>query len=60
MAGEDDANGPTSNGLVLTDEQQRRRKARNVAIAIALAVLVVLFYLVTVFKMGGDVANRQL
>lgn len=47
-------------GLVLTEEQLRRRKARNVAIAVALFVLVVLFYLVTVFKMGGNVANRPL
>lgn len=47
-------------GVVLTDEQRRRQKARNVAIAVTLAVLVVLFYLVTVFKMGGNVANRPL
>jgi uncharacterized membrane protein affecting hemolysin expression len=60
MAGDDDRNGPNRNGLVLTEEQQRRRKARNVAIAVTLAVLVALFYLVTVFKMGGNVANRQL
>lgn len=48
------------NGLVLTEEQIRRRKARNVAIAAVLFVLVALFYLVTVFKMGGNVANRPL
>ncbi len=47
-------------GLVLTEEQQRRRRARNVAIGVALFVLVVLFYLLTVFKMGGNVANRPL
>lgn len=47
-------------GLVLTEEQLRRRKARNIAIGVTLFVLVVLFYLVTVFKMGGNVANRPL
>lgn len=47
-------------GLVLTDEQKRRRRARSMAIAAALAALVVLFYIVTVFKMGGSVANRPL
>lgn len=58
MAGGDDERG--SGGLVLSEEQQRRRKARNVAIAVTLGVLVVLFYVVTVFKMGGNVANRPL
>ena len=47
-------------GLVLTEEQLKRRKARNVAIAVVLFALVALFYLVTVFKMGGNVANRPL
>lgn len=48
------------NGIVLTEEQKRRRRGRSVAIAVALGVLVVLFYVVTIFKMGGDVANRSL
>jgi hypothetical protein len=47
-------------GLVLSEEQARRRKARNIAIGVTLFVLVVLFYLVTVFKMGGNVAQRPL
>lgn len=47
-------------GLVLTEEQLRRRKARSIAIGVTLFVLVVLFYLVTVFKMGGNVAQRPL
>lgn len=57
MAGDDDRRDA---GLVLTEEQKRRRRARNVAIGVALFVLVVLFYLLTVFKMGGNVANRPL
>jgi hypothetical protein len=47
-------------GIVLTKEQQRRRRARNMAIGFVLAGLVVLFYLITVFKLGGNVANRAL
>lgn len=48
------------NGIVLTEEQLRARKRRNVAIALTLAALVVLFWVITVFKMGGGVANRTL
>ncbi|MDR4308516.1 hypothetical protein IHQ68_18000 [Chelatococcus sambhunathii] len=57
MAADDDRRDA---GLVLTEEQKRRRRARNLAIAGALFGLVVLFYLLTVFKMGGNVANRPL
>lgn len=47
-------------GIVLTEEQRRRRRSRNIAIAAVLGILVVLFYLVTLFKLGGNVANRPL
>jgi len=47
-------------GVVLTEEQKRRRRSRSLAIALALAALVCLFYLVTIFKMGANVANRAL
>lgn len=47
-------------GIVLSEEQKRRQRSRNVAIACALFGLVVLFYLITVFKMGGGVANRPI
>jgi thiol:disulfide interchange protein len=40
------------NGIVLTEEQKRRRRARNIAIALALGVLVVLFYALTIIKVG--------
>ena len=46
--------------VVLTEEQQRRRRARNIAIAFVLGGLVVLFYLLTLFKLGGNVANRPM
>jgi hypothetical protein len=46
-------------GIVLTEEQKRSRRARSIAIAIALGVLVVLFYIVTLVK-GPAVLNRPL
>ena len=47
-------------GVVLTPEQQRRRRMRNIAIGITLACLVVLFYAITIVKMGANVLNRPL
>jgi hypothetical protein len=47
-------------GLVLTEDQKRRRRSRNIALACVLGGLVVLFYVMTVFHMGGNVANRPL
>lgn len=44
----------------LTEEQARRRRSRSIAIALVLAALVVLFYLVTVVKLGPGVMNRPL
>ena len=47
-------------GVRLTPEQIRRRKARSLAIAVALAVLVALFYAVTLAKLGANVLDRPL
>lgn len=38
----------------------RRQRARSIAIALALAALVVLFYLVTIVKLGPGVMERPL
>jgi hypothetical protein len=46
-------------GIRLTDEQQRARRARSIAIGVALGVLVVLFYIVTLVK-GPGVLDRPL
>ena len=40
--------------------RQRQRRARSIAIAVALAALVVLFYLVTIVKLGPGVLERPL
>ncbi|WP_127089260.1 hypothetical protein [Aquabacter cavernae] len=47
-------------GVVLTPEQKRRRRARSIAIASVLGFLVLLFYVVTIVKLGPSVLNRPL
>ncbi|MGO9682257.1 MAG: CoxF protein [Beijerinckiaceae bacterium] len=37
-------------GIRLTEQQQRARRARSIAIAVSLGVLVVRFYIVTLVK----------
>jgi len=41
-------------------EQERRRRARSIAIAVVLGGLVVLFFVMTLVRLGGNVANRPL
>lgn len=47
-------------GIRLTEEQKRRQRSRSVAIGLALAGLVVLFFVITLVKMGPGVFNRPL
>jgi hypothetical protein len=47
-------------GTVLTPEQSKRRRQRNVAIGLAVAAFVLLIYLVTVVKLGPGVLDRPL
>jgi hypothetical protein len=49
-----------TDGVVLTPDQQRGRRARNIAIGVGVALLVVLFYAITIVRLGGAVANRSL
>jgi hypothetical protein len=51
--------GEGESGIRLTPEQQRARRARSIAIAVSLGVLVVLFYIVTLVK-GPAVLVRPL
>jgi hypothetical protein len=46
-------------GIRLTEKQQRARRARSIAIAVSLGVLVILFYIVTLVK-GPGVLVRPL
>lgn len=46
--------------VVATDpeEEGRRRRRRSIAIALILAGLVALFYVITIVRLGGNVAER--
>jgi hypothetical protein len=41
-------------------EWERRRKMRSIGIALALGALVVIFYVATMVRLGGNVMNRPL
>jgi hypothetical protein len=56
----DESNGQEPEpGIRLTPEQERARRARSIAIAVSLGVLVILFYIVTLVK-GPGVLVRPL
>jgi hypothetical protein len=41
-------------------EQRRRQRLRSIAIGLALAALVALFYVATIIRLGGNVMNRPI
>ncbi|MBX9588936.1 MAG: hypothetical protein K2X43_06510 [Hyphomonadaceae bacterium] len=41
-------------------EWERRRRMRSIGIALALFALVVIFYVATMVRLGGNVMNRPL
>lgn len=47
-------------GIVLTPAQARSRRNRNIAIGLAVGLMVVLFYVVTIAKLGSHVLERPL
>jgi uncharacterized membrane protein affecting hemolysin expression len=44
----------------LTEKQKKARRNRSVAIGIALALLVVLFYAATIIKIGPEIMNKPM
>ncbi len=51
----------TENGVQLTEEQKKKRRSRSIAIGVVLAALVLLFYVITIVKLGpGIVSGRPL
>jgi hypothetical protein len=46
-------------GIVLTEQQKKARRARSIAIAVSLGALVILFYAITLVK-GPGVLIRPL
>lgn len=41
---------------MVTSETDRRRRQKNIALAVILAALCLLFYLITIVKLTGNVA----
>jgi hypothetical protein len=41
-------------------ELKRRQRMRSIAIAGGLVLMAILFYLITIFRMGGEIAKRSL
>jgi len=48
------------NGIRLTEEEQKRRRNRSVALGLVLGALVVLFFWVTVAKIGANIFKRPM
>ena len=46
-------------GVALNDEQKRRRARRNLAVAAALGAFIALIYLITIVRLGANVASRS-
>lgn len=47
-------------GVSLTPAENHRRHTRNVAIGVALGFLFLLFYVLTIARLGSNVLNRPL
>jgi hypothetical protein len=47
-------------GIVLSDDEKRRQRARSVVIGWGLAALALLFFLVTLVRLGANVGSRPL
>ncbi len=52
-------NGP-DRGIEMTEVQKKARRSRSIAIGLALAALVVLFYVITLVKFGPAILNRPM
>ena len=50
----------TEGGIRLTEQQLRARRARSIAIALALGAFVVVIFLVTLVKLGSNVLTRPM
>jgi hypothetical protein len=50
----------TPNGIQLTEQQKKNQRSRSLAIGWVLGALVVLFFIVTIVKLGPAVLNRPM
>jgi hypothetical protein len=46
--------------IELTEKQKKARRNRSVALAVVLALLVALFYVVTIVKIGPEIMNKPM
>ncbi|MBX3519463.1 MAG: hypothetical protein KF835_05520 [Xanthobacteraceae bacterium] len=46
-------------GVILTEAQKKSRRRRSLAIGLVLAFLVILFYVVTIVKLGPGVMKKS-
>jgi hypothetical protein len=51
---------PPQSGVKLTEQQLRARRARSIAIALALGAFVIVIFLVTLVRLGGNVLTRPM
>jgi hypothetical protein len=56
----DDVTRTQTSGIRLTPEQLRARRARSIAIALALGAFVVVIFAVTMVRLGSAVLDRPL
>jgi hypothetical protein len=47
-------------GIRLTEQQLRARRARSITIALALGAFVIVIFFVTIVKLGGNVLTRPM
>ncbi len=47
-------------GVKLTEQQLRARRARSIAIALALGAFVIVIFLVTIVRLGGNVLTQPM
>jgi hypothetical protein len=51
---------PSQPGVKLTEQQLRARRARSIAIALALGAFVIVIFVVTIVRLGGNVPTRPM
>ena len=51
---------PQQDGVRLTPEQQKARRQRNIAIGWSIGLLVVIFWAVTIVRLGSSVFQRPM
>ena len=50
--------GDSERAGIAPEEQERRRRSRSIAIALALTAMAILFFITTIVRLGGNVADR--